>query len=166
MKKVLMAAIGLMMAVSVNAQYLNDSKTPFSQGKFYVAASTSSFGLNYSKSSDWSLGLAAKAGYFFLDDWMVVGVLDYENISNGSYTACNLGAGARYYFNTNGIYVGAIAKYAHTTGFDDFMPEFNVGYAYFLGRHITIEPEVHYEHSFKDNDFSGFGLRLGFGIYF
>ena len=49
MKKVLMAAIGLMMAVSVNAQYLNDSKTPFSQGKFYVAASTSSFGLNYSK---------------------------------------------------------------------------------------------------------------------
>ena len=29
MKKLMMAAIGLMMAVSTNAQYLNDSDTPF-----------------------------------------------------------------------------------------------------------------------------------------
>jgi hypothetical protein len=166
MKKVLMAAIGLMMAVSANAQYLNDAKTPFSQGKFYVAASASNLNLNYSKATDWSLGLAAKAGYMFLDDWMVLGVLDYQNFSNGSRTTTDLGAGVRYYFSSNGIYVGVLAKYAHTTGFNDFEPELNVGYAFFLNRHITIEPEAYYEHSFKDNDYSGFGLRLGIGIYF
>ena len=36
MKKLMMAAIGLMMAVSANAQYLNDPETPFYQGKFYL----------------------------------------------------------------------------------------------------------------------------------
>ena len=45
MKKLIMAAIGLMMAVSVNAQYLNDPETPFYQGKFYVGASASSASL-------------------------------------------------------------------------------------------------------------------------
>lgn len=166
MKKIMFSIVALLMAASVNAQYLNDSKTPFAQGKFYVAASASNLTLNYSKSSDWSLGLAAKAGYMFLDNWMVLGVLDYQNISNGSMTTTDLGAGARYYFEKYGIYLSAIAKYAHSTGFNDFQPEVNVGYAYFLGRHITIEPEFYYEHSFKDNDYSGFGLRLGFGIYF
>lgn len=166
MRKLMMSMVALLMAMSVNAQYLNESETPFTQGKFYVAASASNLNLNYSKATDWSLGLQAKAGYFFLDDWMVLGVFDYNNISNGSSVTTEIGGGARYYFSQNGIYVGAIAKYAHATGFNDFQPEANVGYAFFLNRHVTVEPEVYYEHSFKDNDYSGFGIRLGFGYYF
>ena len=41
MKKLIMAAFGLMMAIGANAQYLNQSEKVFTQGKFYVGASTS-----------------------------------------------------------------------------------------------------------------------------
>ncbi len=166
MKKLMMAAIGLMMAVSANAQYLNDSGTPFEQGKFYVGASASSASLSYSKASEWSFGIAGQAGYFFLDNWMALGKLEYANISNGSITSTQLGAGVRYYFDQIGVYGGVIAKYAHSTGFDDFVPEVHAGYAFFLSGRVTVEPEIYYEHSFKDSDYSGFGLRIGFGLYF
>ena len=172
MKKVFMSMIALMMAMSVNAQkYLNESGTPFEEGKFYVGASLSGLGLNYSKASEWSLGLQAKGGYMFLDNWMVLGVLSYNNQSNGSTITTNIGAGARYYFDKVGIFAGVTAKYTHLKvsgikGTSDFRPEIYGGYAFFLGRHVTLEPELYYEHSFKDTDYSGFGLRLGFGIYF
>ena len=165
-----MAAIGLMMAVSANAQYLNDPETPFYQGKFYVNASASSTSLSYSKSTDFSLGINAKAGYLFMDNLMVLGVVEFRSQNNFDVLTTQVGAGARYYFEQNGIYLGAIAKYAHVKGgdlsFSDFRPEVNVGYSFFLSRHLTVEPEVYYEHSFKDSDYSGFGLRIGLGIYF
>ena len=167
MKKLFLSAIALMMAMNVNAQkYLNSTGTPFEEGKFYVGASLSGLGINYSKASEWSLGLQAKGGYLFLDNWMVLGVLSYNNQSNGSTITTNIGAGARYYFDQCGVYAGLLAKYAHTTGNDDFVPEVHVGYAFFLGRHVTLEPEVYFEHSFNDSDYSTFGLRLGFGYYF
>ncbi|MBQ8988339.1 MAG: hypothetical protein IJ067_01435, partial [Prevotella sp.] len=116
------------------------------------------------------LNLQAKAGYLFLDNWMVLGVLGYENMSNGSVINTNIGAGVRYYIEQIGIYAGTTAKYSHVTrwdtGYDDFVPEFYAGYAFFLSKHATIEPELYYEHSFHDSDRSGFGLRVGLGIYF
>jgi hypothetical protein len=170
MKKFLMSAIALMMAMSVNAQntqkYLNESTTPFEESKFYVGASLSGLTLNYSKASEWSFGLSAKAGYLFLDNWMVLGVFDYQNYSSGYAVTTNIGAGVRYFFERNGIFVGLTPKYAHSTGYDDFMPEVNVGYAFFLGHYATLEPELYYEQSFKSSSHSGFGLRLGFGVYF
>ena len=166
MKKLMMAAICLMMATSMSAQYLNTSRTPFYEGKFYVGASASNLSLKYNKAEDFSLGIAAKAGYLFLDNWMVLGMFDYSNIANGSVTYTNIVAGARYYFEQNGIYAGLVAKYAHSTGNDDFVPEVHVGYAFFLGRHVTLEPEAYFEHSFNNSDYSTFGLRLGFGYYF
>ena len=167
MRKLMMAAIGLMMATSVNAQkVLNESTTPFEESKFYIGASLSGLTLNYSKASDWSLGLSAKVGYLFLDNWMVLGVIDYQNYSSGTVTSTNIGAGARYYFERNGVYVGLTAKYAHATGADEFKPEINVGYAFFLGHYVTLEPELYYEQSFKNSRYSQFGLRLGFGVYF
>ena len=42
-----------------------------------------------------------------------------------------------------------------------------VGYAFFLNRHVTIEPALYYKMSL--HDFSGnstVGLRIGFGYYF
>ena len=159
--------VALMLAMSVNAQkYLNESGTPFSEGKFYVGASFSGLTASYSKATDWSLNLQAKGGYMFLDNWMVLGVFGSENISNGTTVVTNIGAGARYYIDKIGIYAGTTAKYAHSKGYDDFVPEFYAGYAFFLSRHATIEPELYYEHSFHDTDFSGFGLRVGLGIYF
>jgi len=163
----MMVAIALMMAMSVNAQkYLNESTTPFEESKFYIGASLTGLTLNYHKANDWSLGVNAKAGYLFLDNWMVLGVLDYQNYGLGDYVTTQIGAGVRYYFERNGIFVGLTPKYVHSTGFDDFMPEVNVGYAFFLGHYATLEPELYYEQSFKESSHSGFGLRLGFGVYF
>ena len=174
MKKLMMAAIGLMMAISANAQYLNDSGTPFEQGKFYVNAAASSTSIAYSKATDFKLGINAKAGYFIIDNLMGVGVVGLNTENNFDNLVFSLGAGARWYFDQVGIYVGAIAKYVNqktsysdvSETISDFRPEINAGYAFFLNRNITLEPEVYYEHSFKDSDLSGFGLRLGIGIYF
>ena len=166
----MMAAISLMMAMSANAQYLNESETPFTEGKFYVSASASSASFSYSKNTDFKLGLNARAGYLFLDNVMALGVFEFVGQNNFDILTTQIGAGARYYFESCGIYLGAIAKYAHVKAdelkFSDFRPEAHVGYCFFLGRHVTVEPEAYYEHSFKDSDYSGFGLRLGLGIYF
>lgn len=170
MNKLLMAAIGLMMAISANAQYLNDPETPFYEGKFYVSASASSASFSYSKNTDFKLGLNAKAGYLFMDNLMVLGVVEFSGQNNFDILTTQIGAGVRYYFESNGIYLGGVAKYAHVkayeTSFSDFRPEAHVGYCFFLGRHLTLEPEAYYEHSFKDSDYSGFGVRIGIGVYF
>ena len=160
-----MSMVALMMATSVDAQYLNDSETPFEQGKFYVGASVSGLDLSYHKGEDWRIGLNAEAGYLFLDNWMVLGTVGYRNSTYGNATV-NLGAGARYYFSSNGIYAGLKARYVHEACIDDFRPEINVGYAFFLNHYLTLQPEVYYEQSFKESDLSGFGIRLGLGVYF
>jgi hypothetical protein len=166
MKKFFMLFVGLMATMSVSAQYQTNSDTPFSEGKIYVGASATNLNLKYNKAEEFSLGIAAKAGYLFLDNWMALGVFDYTNIANGSATSTNIGAGVRYYFDQIGLYGGVIAKYAHTTGNDDFVPEVHVGYCLFLSRHVTLEPEAYFEHSFNNSDYSTFGMRLGFGYYF
>ena len=171
MRKLMMAAIGLMMVtVSVNAQYLNESGTPFEEGKFYVNASASSASLAYSKSTDFKLGLNAKAGYLFMDNLMALGVVEFSGQNNFDVLTTQIGAGARYYFENCGVFLGVLAKYAHVkaneSSFSDFRPEIHAGDCFFLGQHVTLDPEVYYEHSFKDSDYSGFGLRIGIGIFF
>ena len=165
MKKIMMTMVALVMAISANAQYLNDSQKVFNQGKWYVGVSASNFDLNYHKGSDWNLGLTAKGGYLIADDWMITGQVGIVSQTDfPTYT--ELGAGLRYYFESCGLYAGATAKYVHCDDFSDFRPELSVGYAYFLTGKLTVEPEVYYEHSTKDSDYSGFGVRIGFGIYF
>ena len=160
-KKLFVAAISLMMAMSANAQYLNDSKTPFEEGKWMIGASMTGFGLSYHKGEEWHINLEAKGGYLIVDNWMITGKLGYDNSTYGS-SDFQLGAGLRYYIEQNGIYVGAGGKFVHAYGFDDIMPEVNVGYAFFLSRHVTIEPELYYELSTKCSDNSGLGVKLGY----
>ena len=171
MKKLIMTFAALVMAVSMNAQrYLNDPDTPFEQGKMYVAASVTSASLSYTKSTGFNIGIGGRVGYLFIDNLMGLGEVSFMSLNDGDESIVELGAGARYYFDQVGIYVGAMAKYAHQKFIDetvdDFQPEAHVGYAFFLGRHVTLEPEAYYKHSFKSSDYSGFGLRIGLGIYF
>ena len=69
MKKLLMAAIGLMMALSVNAQYLNSPENVFYQGKWMIGASASGLDLSWHKGQKWNLNLEANGGYLLVDDW-------------------------------------------------------------------------------------------------
>lgn len=158
MKKILFLLLLLLGGVQANAQ--------FEQGKKYVSASLSGLGLSYSSNEKFRLGLDADAGYFITDCVMLHANLGYEHTRK--IDDVRVGAGARYYFLQNGIYLGAGAEYNHfTPSNNDVMIPVEVGYAFFLNNHVTIEPALYYKMSL--HDFSGnstVGLRIGFGYYF
>ena len=158
MKKILFLLLLLLCGVQANAQ--------FEQGKKYVSASLSGLSLSYSSNEKFRFGLDADAGYFITDCVMLRANLGYEHTRQ--VDDVRVGVGARYYFLQNGIYLGAGAEYNHfTPSNNDVMIPVEVGYAFFLNRHVTIEPALYYKMSL--HDFSGnstVGLRIGFGYYF
>ena len=163
-KTILTMACALMFALAGNAQ--TEDRLPFAKDKIYASASLSGFDLNWNKNQNLHMDLDAKLGYLVEDDWMVTGTLGYDWYKHYDNTF-KLGAGFRYYIEENGIYIGAGINYLHQNKFDDFLPTVQCGYAYFLNRTVTIEPEVYYNLSTKDfSEYSGLGFRIGIGIYF
>lgn len=137
----------------------------FEQGKFYTSAGLSGLDLNYSDQSKFKLDLQAKAGYLFMQDWMITANADF-GYRKYEPNAVRAGVGLRYYIEQNGLYLGAGADYVHQNGCDDFQPNIHLGYAFFLNRTVTIEPEVYYNQSTKSRNYNSVGFRLNFGIYF
>ena len=120
-----MMIAALVMTLSANAQ--------FEQGKMYVGASMTGFDASYSGATEFHLGIDAKAGYFFMDNLLALGQVGYKhNGYEGASDEFNIGVGGRYYIVQNGIFLGAGAKYVHSSGYNDFMPNVEVGYAFFL----------------------------------
>lgn len=147
-------------AITANAQ--------FEQGKFYVGAAMTGLDLNYSGAEDLNFGVQAKGGYLFEDNWMLLAQAGYQHSGNDDIDDCfSVGVGARYYIIQNGLFLGINGKLIHANGnYNDIMPGFEVGYAFFLNRSVTIEPAVYYEQSFKKHsDYSKIGFRLGLGVY-
>lgn len=171
MKKVIFSLLCAVSALAASAQTYNSKpyqdRPPFGEGKIYVATGFSGFDLNFSDSQKWNLSTSAKAGYLIQDNWMVLAQVGYDWHQKAD-NAFITGAGLRYYIEQNGLYVGMGANYVHKYhNYDDLMPTVNLGYAFFLNRTVTIEPEIYYNQSLKNHsDYSGFGLRIGFGIYF
>lgn len=158
MKKVLMALAALLVSISASAQFENE--------KVYLGASLTGFDLSYNGLQELRLGVSAKAGYMFDDNLMLLGELAYDNPGHGAKDAFAVGVGGRYYIEQNGLFLGANAKFVHSSGYNDIMPGVEVGYAFFLNRTVTIEPALYYQQSFKDHsDYSTIGLRIGVGIY-
>ena len=158
MKKLMLSLLMLLATVTVSAQ--------FEKGTKYVSASVSGLGLSYSAAEKFTVGLDATAGYFVKQSWMLYGKLGYNHTRY--MDDFNIGAGARYYFTQNGIYLGLGLQYAHATKSINnihLCPE--VGYAFDLNRFITIEPAVYYNMSLNDfADGSKVGLKVGIGLYF
>lgn len=99
---ILLAAIVAATATSAHAQ--------FAQGTKYIAASLTGLGASYSKTSEFNLGLNAEGGYYFADAWSAQVHFGYNHAKTlDSFT---LGAGARYHFLQNGIFLGAGLEYA------------------------------------------------------
>ena len=159
MKKIAVVALGLMMSVAAHAQ--------FESGKKYCGASLTGLNLSYNGSEDLNLGLQAKAGYFLEDDMMLVAQAEYKHSGlEGVKDYWALGGQGRYYIEQNGIYLGAGVKLIHTGSYNDVMPGLEVGYAFFIGKQVTLEPAVYYDQSFKNHsEYSTVGLKLGIGIY-
>ena len=158
-KKIAVVALGLMVSVGAHAQ--------FESGKQYCGASLTGLNLSYNGSEELSLGIQAKAGYFFEDDMMLLAQAEYKHSGlEGVKDYWALGAQGRYYIEHNGIYLGAGVKLIHTGSYNDVMPGVEVGYAFFVSKQVTIEPAVYYDQSFKNHsDYSTVGVKVGIGIY-
>lgn len=159
MKKLALVALALLATATANAQ--------FESGKKYCGASLTGLNLSYNGSEDLNFGVQAKAGYFLADDWMVLGQAEYSHSGqDGVKDYFSVGAQGRYYIEQNGLYLGAGAKLVHTGGYNDLMPGVEIGYAFFVGRQVTIEPAVYYDQSFKNHaDHSTVGFKVGIGVY-
>lgn len=157
-KKVFLILLSSLFALTASAQ--------FEQGKTYVGASLSNVGLSYNGSEKGSFGLQAKGGYLLEDNLLIYAQMSYDK-KNDVPARYSLGVGLRYYIIQNGVYLGASAIYSHQQkGFNDLLPSVQLGYAFFLNKSVTIEPELYYEQSFKNHgDYSTVGIRIGVGVY-
>lgn len=157
MKKLLFLLLFVLSAGMAHAQ--------FEEGKTFI--NTSLTGLNMQFNNDFKLGVEARAGYFFADDWAFTANagIDYSQSKLNSLFG---GAGIRYYIEQNGLFLGAGAKYLHqNSNYNDIMPGVELGYCFFLNKDITIEPVLYYDISTKDSrNLSQCGLRIGFSYYF
>lgn len=158
MKKIFLALLLLVGSLSAHAQ--------FSQGTKYIGASISGLGLSYSSNEKFRMGLDASAGYFVADCLMLRATVGYDHTKE--IDDVNIGAGARYYFDDCGVFLGTGLEYQHyTPSNNDLMLPVEVGYAFFVNHFITIEPSLYYKMSFRDfSDNSTVGFKLGLGFYF
>ncbi len=157
-KKLCLVFLAMMLAMAAHAQFEKDKK--------YIGASLSGFNLSYNGTEKTNFGLDAKAGYMVMDNVMLTGTVGYHKMEDVP-SVVNLGIGGRYYIEQNGIYLGASLNYSHMyESCDDFQPSVQIGYAFFLSRTVTVEPEIYYNQSFKSHkDYSKVGFRIGIGVY-
>lgn len=154
MKKLGLLVVALVASLTANAQ--------FEKGKAYLGASLSSFDIS-SQAKKFHIGLNAKVGYLFADNLMATAQVGYDHLEEAN--SLTLGAGARYYIIQNGLYLGASLKYKHAEEYNDFLPGVQVGYAFFISRTVTIEPELYIDFSTKMFENSCYGLGIGIGVY-
>ncbi|MDE5677137.1 MAG: hypothetical protein K2G02_01380 [Phocaeicola sp.] len=163
MKKIWLSLMLLVVvALSAHAQFEKDV--------WYMNASLTGLNLSHSENEGTNFGFALTGGAFVADNVAVLVNLKGDYKEHGMDETC-VGAQARYYFSSCGIYGGLGMAYKHLScvGFKKNLvcltPE--VGYAFFLGRNVTIEPAVYYDWSLKDaSDYSKLGFKIGFGVYF
>ena len=156
MKKIALIAVALVMSIAANAQ--------FEEGKGYIGASLSGLDIS-NQTKEFHLGLNARLGYMFQDNLMALGEIGLDHWDK-SPDALVVGAGARYYIVQNGLYLGAGLKFKHgNDSYNDLLPSFQLGYAFFLSRTVTLEPELYFDISTKKFDYTCYGLRVGIGVY-
>lgn len=160
MKKVLFTMLfALIGVVSASAQ--------FERGTYYTGIGLDGVGLSYSNYNKLHIGVGAHAGYMIEDNIMLLADVGF-NYEKKDAQQVLLGAAGRYYIEQNGIFLQAGVHYMHEAPkFNDLVITPEVGYCYFLGRHLTIEPSVYWDMSITSfSDKSKFGVKVGLGLYF
>ena len=159
MKKIILSLALLAITLTASAQ--------FQQGKGYLGASLTGVNMSYNGENGLNLGVQAKAGYLFEDNWMLLGEIGYEHKGKDNVADyASASAGFRYYIIQNGLFLGANCNFVHGShNYNDVLPGVEVGYAFFINRSVTLEPAMYYKHSFKSSDYSTIGLKVGIGIY-
>lgn len=164
MMKKCLASLVLVLLTTLGAQ------AQFEKNVWYVNASLTGLDLSHSKHEGTNFGFALSVGAFVEDNVALLLNFKGQYVEHGT-DETSLGAQARYYFSSCGVYGGLGLSYKHLeTGNHSkdlvcLTPE--LGYAFFLNRHLTLEPAVYYDLSFKDSsDYSKLGFKIGFGFYF
>ena len=146
---------------------IGSASAQFEKGKYYLAATTNTAGISYSKHEKLHLNLGVNGGYMFEEAWMLIAEtgFDYHNNDMQSLYA---GLKCRYLIKQNGLFLQAGAKYLHgAPNFNDVQITPEVGYCFFLNRHLTIEPSLYYDVSLSDfSDKSKVGVKVGLAWYF
>ena len=149
--------------VSANAQ--------FEKNKWYVNASLTGLNLSHSKSEGTNFGFAMAGGAFVADNLAILLNFKGQYVEHG-FDETSVGAQGRYYFASCGVYGGLGMTYKHLTSSGNFKKNLvcftpEVGYAFFLGRNLAIEPAVYYDISLDEtSEYSKLGFKIGFGLYF
>lgn len=160
MTKKLFAALALVLVcTSAFAQ--------FEKGKKLIGASLTSASLSYSDRKDLAFGIGAEAGYFFADDWALIGDFGFD-YANSDLQDLWIGAKARYYIEQNGLFLSCGARYEHEfKSHNDFMITPEVGYCFFVNKTLVIEPAAYVNVSLADfSENTEVGVRIGFAIIF
>ncbi|MBZ4037678.1 porin family protein [Flavobacterium sp. 17A] len=173
MKKIVLAAIAVMTFGFANAQeqtakgkWLIEANTGFGVGDGIESLANTSFHLA-SSDGETAWGLGAEGGYFVADNLAVKAGLGYSDFGH-SVNAFSYKVGAKYYllnkFPLEASYTGASVKDA------DENPSFiglQGGYAWFVGKNISIEPGLRYNISMNE-DYSKdiFQFNIGFALHF
>lgn len=156
----------LMLSVLLFGAAIVGAKAQFEAGTKFLGLSATGLNLSYSTNEKFRLGAQATVGYFIADQLLAKADLGYSHTEYVDDFSC--GAGLRYYFKENGIFLGAGGEFSHLTkNNNDVLIPVEVGYAFYLNHYITIEPSVYYKMSLDDfSDKSTVGLKIGFGFYF
>ncbi|MGL4518357.1 MAG: hypothetical protein ACRCUJ_01285 [Phocaeicola sp.] len=163
MKKILLSlAMLFVMVLSAQAQFEKDT--------WYVNTSLTGLDLTHSKGEGTRFGFQVGGGGFLADNLALLVNFKGQYVKHG-WNETMLGTQLRYYFSQCGVYGGLGMSYKHLSYNDAkenlicLTPE--VGYAFFLGKNLTLEPAVYYDLSLNDfKDYSKFGIKIGFGYYF
>lgn len=163
MRKFIVSMLLLVCATGAFAQ--------FEKNKWFVNPSLTGLDWSYNKDRKMHFGFEAKGGAFVVDNFALLLHIggDYGKHQDDVTT---LGVGGRYYLDNIGLYFGLGLGYNYYDArigksYGDFGADFELGYAFFLNRSITIEPGFYYNQSFNHHrDHSRFGLKVGFGVYF
>lgn len=163
MKKVLVSML-LLVCTTFGAH------AQFEKNKWFVDTSVTGLGLSYSKQEKTHFGFEANGGAFMADNLALL--LSFGGDYGKRITdMTQVGVGGRYYFDKVGIFFGLRFKYKHfgdgVVKNNDLAASFDLGYAFFLSRTVTIEPAIYYDQSLLHHrDYSKVGFKIGFGFYF
>lgn len=156
MKKIILMAFMALATLGAHAQFEKETH--------YLNASVSGFGIGFEK-GEFSFGLSGEYGYFIKDNWMIGGLLGYTH--SGGYNSLQIKPEFRYSFDSNGLNLGAGLQFEHAgTGRNYIQLCPQVGYTFFLGKNISLEPALYAD--FALNDFkngTSAGLKIGIGLY-
>lgn len=158
MKKVLLTVFAACLVFAASAQ--------ISKGTILVGGSSN---LNFISNNedagdDSNFTLDLKGGYFFMDNLTAGLNLYYDKYSEADDATVGIGPFVRYYVNGKIILGLGFNSISQGDVSGSAIP-LEVGYAWFLGDAVAVEPTLNYTSYGGDFDGASFGLKVGISVY-